>query len=565
MSENSLRIKISALQASLRFEVEKNATLEKELHNALEETKGIKPQTVPEKSLHQEIIDCTDFLSRLKNSQTDWNSYEYHGLIQVMKAIISDSFDFKACGRLSIARHEENKARHQKSLDRNSGIKKERSQSIRRLGSIILDAIQDESDDESASDDDINLNTAYQQITSSHNLDSVLPVTRDCYVCKMEYDQKHDFYDRLCPPCAALNFSKRTVTADLSGRVSIVTGGRIRIGYQTALRLLRCNSTVIVTTRFPHNAVKRFKMEPDYESFSDRLVLYGLDLRDLQSIDDFVEFVRQKYTTVDILINNAAQTIRKPPIFYEPLVKFELSNAGTNPALVYEKKYDTHTMSIQDRSGVQVIANGLEVVPACMLSVIPRIDSDTDPSLREYFPPNKVDDVGDPLDDRSSNTWGQPMSQLTSVEMAEVSIINTVAPSVLITKLVPLMERSEFKDKYIINVSSNEGSFASNYKSLRGKHHHTNMAKSALNMLGETLKHVLAESNIFISTVDPGWVSLQCTYQSISAVRERGFEPPLDEVDAASRILDPVFDGVNLGKYSKGGYFKDYQNIKWYK
>src|SRR5580765_4637148 len=74
-----------------------------------------------------------------------------------------------------------------------------------------------------------------------------------CYVCKQQYREIHHFYDQLCPTCAALNFFKRTELADLRGRVALLTGGRVKIGYQTGLKLLRSGAQLIVTTRFPRD------------------------------------------------------------------------------------------------------------------------------------------------------------------------------------------------------------------------------------------------------------------------------------------------------------------------
>ena len=73
-------------------------------------------------------------------------------------------------------------------------------------------------------------------------LGSKLQVARSCYICKRDFDRVHFHYDALCPDCAALNWERRNQTFDLSGRYSLLTGGRVKIGYQAALKLLRAGA-----------------------------------------------------------------------------------------------------------------------------------------------------------------------------------------------------------------------------------------------------------------------------------------------------------------------------------
>jgi hypothetical protein len=108
---------------------------------------------------------------------------------------------------------------------------------------------------------------------------------RKCYVCKKEFSTVHHFYDRLCHTCAELNFAKRTELADLSGRVALLTGGRVKIGYQAGIKLLRAGARLIVTTRFPRDSAGRYAHEPDFAEWSDRLEIYGLDLRHTPSVE----------------------------------------------------------------------------------------------------------------------------------------------------------------------------------------------------------------------------------------------------------------------------------------
>ena len=142
-------------------------------------------------------------------------------------------------------------------------------------------------------------------------------------MCKAEYRQLHAFYDALCPTCAALNYEKRFQTADLHGRVALVTGARVKIGYHAALKLLRAGATVVATTRFPHDAARRYAAEPDFADWRDRLHVHGLDLRHSPSVEIFCSQLGRELARLDLLVNNACQTVRRPPGFYEHLVAFE--------------------------------------------------------------------------------------------------------------------------------------------------------------------------------------------------------------------------------------------------
>src|SRR5262249_42098691 len=133
----------------------------------------------------------------------------------------------------------------------------------------------------------------------------------------------HPFYDSLCPECAELNWSKRGQECDLSGRVALVTGGRVKIGFAVALRLLRAGATVHVTTRFPRDAAGRFAAEADFATWSDRLRLHGLDLRALTEVERFADELCDRLARLDVVVNNAAQTVRRPAAYYREMVARE--------------------------------------------------------------------------------------------------------------------------------------------------------------------------------------------------------------------------------------------------
>ena len=144
-----------------------------------------------------------------------------------------------------------------------------------------------------------------------------------CYVCKQKYTVIHHFYDQLCPDCAEFNFRKRTELADLRGRVALLTGGRVKIGYQAGLKLLRCGAHVIVTTRFPRDSAQRYAREPDFADWADRLEIFGLDLRHTPSVEAFCRELLATRTRLDFIVNNACQTVRRPPEFYRHMMEGE--------------------------------------------------------------------------------------------------------------------------------------------------------------------------------------------------------------------------------------------------
>ena len=144
-----------------------------------------------------------------------------------------------------------------------------------------------------------------------------------CFVCKETFQEQHFFYRGLCLKCGELNFAKRNQTANLHGLFALVTGARVKIGYAVTLRFLRAGAAVIATTRFARDAARRYAKEADFCEWCDRLQVYELDLRYIAGVERFAEHVVCCYPRLDIIVNNAAQTIRRPPAFYQHLMDFE--------------------------------------------------------------------------------------------------------------------------------------------------------------------------------------------------------------------------------------------------
>lgn len=353
-----------------------------------------------------------------------------------------------------------------------------------------------------------------------------------CYCCGNKFNEVHFFYNRLCPKCAEYNYSMRTNNTDLNNRNVIITGGRVKIGYATTLRLLRAGANIIVTSRFPALTLDQLKQEQDYKNWKNRVTVYGLDLRNIYAVDEFVKFVKQHFSSLDIIINNAAQTIKYTSEHYTPLVAKELLKLDI---------YQNNELLIANKTPIN---SDLKLVDAKVNQTI------------EY----KANRFGQPIDYRTKNSWNSTLDEIDTYELLEVNLINHISPYILIRELKPLLLKSSFKDQFIINVTSTEGQFSYINKTIF--HPHTNMTKAALNMLTKTSSDDFAKDNIYMNSVDVGWVSTG----AIEPLRERQFEqgyiPPLDPVDGAARIFHPI-DECLKGNIISGKLLKDYKVVDW--
>ena len=398
---------------------------------------------------------------------------------------------------------------------------------------------------------------------------------RDCYICKAEFSKLHFFYDSMCPTCARFNYEKRFQTASLEGRVAVITGARMKIGFQAALMMLRAGAKVIVTTRFPQDAALRYARETDFKVWKDRLQIHGLDLRHSPSVEIFTRYLVQTCDRLDILINNAAQTVRRPPGFYahmletEKLVHRDLPEEVQSLLLSHENCKSALGGASADREGSQWLAEwhtgklspALGLTSSAALSQVPYI-CDELTAAPQLFPEGKLDADLQQIDLRGVNSWRLTLADVPTAEMLEVQLVNSVAPFILCSKLKPLMLRHRTDDKHIVNVSAVEGKFSRHTKT--DKHPHTNMAKAALNMMTLTSARDYAKSGIYMNAVDTGWVTDEDP-AALSARKqvEHDFQPPLDIVDGAARVCDPFFSGMLTGKHSWGNFLKDYVPTAW--
>ncbi len=343
-----------------------------------------------------------------------------------------------------------------------------------------------------------------------------------CYICKTLYREIHPFYHLLCNECATFNFLKRHQTADLKGRLALLTGGRKKIGFEIGLKLLRAGAELVVTTRFPNNAWQVYQKQKDARDWQDRLHIFGLDLRNIRAIEHFTERLYEQFDALDFIINNAAQTIRRPLAFYQHLLERE-----------------EHNFLLESREQIQGWLVG-----------------------SEHFPMGQFDKDFQQLDLRPNNSWVRKLEKVSTLEWLEVQLVNSMAPFLLNSRLKKLLAQSAFERKFIVNVSAVEGQFNRYYKS--PNHPHTNMAKAALNMMTRTSASDYAKSGIYMTSVDTGWITDENPHPTKVLVRESGFVPPLDLIDGAARVLAPIFDGLSQPETPVSGVFlKDYKPTVW--
>lgn len=466
----------------------------------------------------------------------------------------------KASGKIAWPDREEIKKRQKDVKKLRRQKTKEKNKSARRATGI-----------RSAREDAIFIAPAQLENKSESKQERHYETPHNCYVCKKKFTEVHHFYDTMCMECADLNYFKRYQKADLTGQVALITGSRLKIGFQATLLLLRAGATVIATTRFPVDSAIRYSKEPGFKEWGHRLQIYGLDLRHTPSVEIFATYIEKTYDRLDILINNAAQTVRRPSGFYAHLMPNErllASDLSPEAASLLEKQssiiqqLESHNL---DNKNLPVAwhsnAPGVGIRASAELSQIP-YSFDNSLVADEVFPEGKLDCDLQQVDLRKTNSWRLRLGEVQAAEMLEVQLVNSVAPFVLINRLIGLMRKENTGIKHIVNVTAMEGKFHTFKK--EDRHPHTNMAKAALNMMTHTSALDFAKDGIYMNAVDTGWV----TDEDPAALSKKktelhDFQPPLDIVDGAARVCDPFFDGIITGKHWCGKFLKDYFPISW--
>ncbi|MGI8713156.1 MAG: SDR family NAD(P)-dependent oxidoreductase [Solirubrobacteraceae bacterium] len=380
---------------------------------------------------------------------------------------------------------------------------------------------------------------------------------RGCYVCKTRYRRVDAFYHQLCPECAALNRARRGAQTDLTGRRALLTGGRAKIGMYIALRLLRDGAETTITTRFPRDAARRFAAIEDSDEWLHRLRVVAVDLRDPAQVIALADSVVTE-GPLDILINNAAQTVQRSAASYALLAEAEaaLLNPGPGPELVM----------LGTAGAAGAISTGSDSgYPAPHWAPTPQILTELSLAARSASPKrvaagSAIDAGGLIPDPDPINSWTQPVEGVDPIELLEVQLCNVTAPFILISRLRGALAASPARRAYIVNVSAMEGQFSRGYKG--PGHPHTNMAKAALNMLTRTSAQELHTDGILMTSVDTGWITDERPLPTKLRLADAGFHAPLDLIDGAARVYDPIVRGEE-GHDLYGCLLKDYEPAPW--
>ena len=393
---------------------------------------------------------------------------------------------------------------------------------------------------------------------------------RACYVCKQPFAAMHRYYDSMCESCGDFNYAKRGQSADLSGQYALITGARVKIGFQASLKLLRAGAQVIVTTRFPIDAAERYSKEADFESFRERLQIHGLDLRHAPSVELFTRYLSETLPRLDYILNNACQTVLRPAGFFHHLLAHESEPIDALPAPLRSMLAGHHELRRALQSSPKPVSGSLiasSVQPpgegllhSAALSQRRYLDEDFRGG-ENLFPTGHFDEDLQQVDLREVNSWRLRLHEVETPELLEVQLVNAIAPYILNARLKPIMLRTAGFHKHVVNVSAMEGQFYRTTKT--DKHPHTNMAKAALNMMTRTSAPDFVKDGIHMNAVDTGWVTDEDPAVHAARKVELGFAPPLDIIDGAARIVDPIFVGQLTGAHVWGQFLKDYKPASW--
>ncbi|ATZ50118.1 hypothetical protein BCIN_05g04990 [Botrytis cinerea B05.10] len=411
--------------------------------------------------------------------------------------------------------------------------------------------------------------------TASENVAKRRRIEKKCYLCHLLITNPHPQYPALCKPCGSFNLASSNISLpealNLDGKTALVTGGRINLGFYTALRLLRCGARVIVSSRYPRDAAVRYLAESDSEKWVKRLRVLGADFRAANDVFHLISGIKQvlrhwsvdSTPRLDILINNAAQTWtdsvkeERRAIEWENQLRLEDNNSGS---LLLETNYNARI-----RGGVQSLnllafdteQKRLNEMSTEEAGIIGRTENIT--SI-----PTMMED--------SKTSWVQSLHEIPYEDVISAHSVNTFVPLILIRELLPLMGTSRphpvANDRlikplaHIINVSAREGVFESTptNRHKNGYHVHTNLTKAALNMLTETeAAAAWRDRKVAMNSVDPGYLSAA---KEVIENRKRngGWDGcPIGWDDGAARVLWSVAVGESGKGAVWGRFLKDFK------
>jgi NAD(P)-dependent dehydrogenase (short-subunit alcohol dehydrogenase family) len=495
-----------------------------------------------------------------------------------------------------------------------ASTKTENEVGVEKASADVAHAIGVDSTESKASDHESIGTSLHTQFSSDHstNPQKSLHTKRQCYTCKARFSILHHFYAQFCENCAAVNWRMREFSVDLNGKVALLTGSRVKIGFETGLKLLRAGATLIATSRFPADTHKRYAREDDYESWKHKLHIHAVDLRDVFGLERFCQMLIETLPRLDIVVNNACQTVRRPVSYYTHLLpaerQLELAMAGniSNSSRGDENGTCSDTVPptltghaehvLRERATRGVTTNISDCTPRLitdgddLASDVANVDHDLFfPSPAQLSQLKLADDDqytlpvmgaldvnGQQIDLRTNNSWRLKLDEVELPELTEVFAINAMAPFILNARLQPLLEKSARGEPsvgttghppsgkaFIVNVSAMEGKF---YRHKTPNHPHTNMAKAALNMMTRTVAAELAETHgIYMTAVDTGWINDENPREIAARIaKAHEFQTPIDEVDAAARVLHPVFHGFTQNTEPlRGVFLKDYVATEW--
>ena len=495
-----------------------------------------------------------------------------------------------------------------------ASTKTENEVGVEKASADVAHAIGVDSTESKASDHESIGTSLHTQFSSDHstNPQKSLHTKRQCYTCKARFSILHHFYAQFCENCAAVNWRMREFSVDLNGKVALLTGSRVKIGFETGLKLLRAGATLIATSRFPADTHKRYAREDDYESWKHKLHIHAVDLRDVFGLERFCQMLIETLPRLDIVVNNACQTVRRPVSYYTHLLpaerQLELAMAGNISNSSRGDENGTCSDSVpptltghaehvlRERATRGVTTNISDCTPRLitdgddLASDVANVDHDLFfPSPAQLSQLKLADDDqytlpvmgaldvnGQQIDLRTNNSWRLKLDEVELPELTEVFAINAMAPFILNARLQPLLEKSARGESsvgttgqpprgkaFIVNVSAMEGKF---YRHKTPNHPHTNMAKAALNMMTRTVAAELAETHgIYMTAVDTGWINDENPREIAARIaKAHEFQTPIDEVDAAARVLHPVFHGFTQNTEPlRGVFLKDYVATEW--